>query len=96
MKILINGGCGFLGSNLASYGIRQGHEITIFDKLFRLGSASNLEWLKLEGDFTYLHGDVRNRNDVIRYMGRRTILAAQWNSLCRCWSSLRCWKISLK
>lgn len=64
MKILINGGCGFLGSNLASYGIRQGHEITIFDNLSRLGSASNLEWLKSEGDFTYLHGDIRNRNDV--------------------------------
>ena len=31
MKILIAGGCGFLGSNLAAYGIREGHEITILD-----------------------------------------------------------------
>ena len=29
MKILINGGCGFLGSNLASYGIQKGYDITV-------------------------------------------------------------------
>ena len=38
MKILINGGCGFLGSNLASYGIENGHAITVLDNMSRLGS----------------------------------------------------------
>ena len=38
MKILINGGCGFLGSNLASYGIENGHDITVFDNMSRVGS----------------------------------------------------------
>lgn len=38
MKILINGGCGFLGSNLASYGIENGYDITVFDNLSRVGS----------------------------------------------------------
>ena len=64
MKILINGGCGFLGSNLASYGIKNGYDITVFDNLSRLGSAQNLEWLKSLGNFTFIHGDTRNRNDV--------------------------------
>lgn len=64
MKILINGGCGFLGSNLASHGIETGHDITIFDNLSRLGSAKNYEWLKSLGDFTFIHGDTRNKNDV--------------------------------
>lgn len=64
MKLLINGGCGFLGSNLASYGIEQGYEVTVLDNLSRFGSANNLDWLKTLGDFTYIHGDTRNRNDV--------------------------------
>ena len=64
MKILINGGCGFLGSNLASYGIEQGYEITVFDNLSRLGAYSNLEWLKTLGEFEFIHGDTRNKNDV--------------------------------
>ncbi len=38
MKILITGGCGFLGSNLALYGIENGCKITIFDNLSRVGS----------------------------------------------------------
>ena len=64
MKILINGGCGFLGSNLASHGIEAGHDITVFDNLSRLGSAANYEWLKKSGEFTSIHGDTRNKNDV--------------------------------
>ncbi len=64
MRILINGGCGFLGSNLASYGIKNGYDITIFDNLSRLGSSQNLEWLKSLGNFTFIHGDTRNKNDV--------------------------------
>ena len=64
MKILINGGCGFLGSNLAAYGIKNGYEITVLDNLSRMGSADNLAWLKKQGDFEYIFGDTRNCNDV--------------------------------
>lgn len=64
MKILINGGCGFLGSNLASYGIENGHAITVLDNMSRLGSDRNREWLQTLGDFTFLHGDTRNKNDM--------------------------------
>ena len=63
-KILINGGCGFLGSNLASYGIKNGYDITVFDNLSRLGSSKNLEWLRSLGNFTFIHGDTRNKNDL--------------------------------
>lgn len=64
MKILINGGCGFLGSNLATYGIRNGFQISVFDNLSRYGSYENLKWLHSVGKFTYVHGDTRNKNDV--------------------------------
>lgn len=64
MKLLVNGGCGFLGSNLASHGIELGYDVTVFDNLSRLGASQNLEWLRSIGDFKFIHGDTRNKNDV--------------------------------
>jgi CDP-paratose 2-epimerase len=66
MKLLITGGCGFLGSNLASYGIKNQFEVTVFDNLSRLGSTENLTWLNSFGRFNFVHGDIRNKNDVFR------------------------------
>lgn len=64
MKILVTGGCGFLGSNLSAHGIEVGHETTVFDNLSRLGSSQNREWLETLGKFSFIHGDTRNKNDV--------------------------------
>lgn len=66
MKLIITGGCGFLGSNLASHGIKKGLEIIVLDNLSRHGSADNLAWLKSFGEFEFVHGDIRNKNDVTR------------------------------
>lgn len=66
MKYLITGGCGFLGSNIASQVLRQGDSLIVFDSLYRFGSCQNLEWLKSQGDFEFIHGDIRNGNDVER------------------------------
>ncbi|GIJ94266.1 GDP-mannose 4,6-dehydratase [Capnocytophaga stomatis] len=64
MKYLITGGCGFIGSNLASEVLKRGEELVIFDNLFRYGSGQNLEWLKKQGKFMYYPYDIRNTNDV--------------------------------
>lgn len=64
MKYLITGGCGFLGSNLASEVLSRGEELFIADNLYRRGSYENLKWLMGQGDFTYIHSDIRNGNDV--------------------------------
>ncbi|RVT46918.1 SDR family NAD(P)-dependent oxidoreductase [Rheinheimera sediminis] len=66
MKYLITGGCGFLGSNIASELLKQGQEVIIFDSLYRFGSNQNLEWLRTQGQFEFIHGDIRNTNDVER------------------------------
>ena len=66
MKYLVTGGCGFLGSNIASEILRRSHELVVFDSLYRYGSYQNLEWLKTQGDFEFIHGDIRNTNDVER------------------------------
>jgi len=66
LKLLITGGCGFLGSNLAAHAMGQGYELVIFDNLSRLGSIDNLKWLQNKGTFTFVHGDIRNQNDITR------------------------------
>jgi CDP-paratose 2-epimerase len=66
MKLLITGGCGFLGSNLASDAILRGDEVVLFDNLYREGSRINLEWLSTQGKFKFEHGDIRNQNDITR------------------------------
>lgn len=66
MKLLITGGCGFLGSNLASDAIQRNDEVVIFDSLYRSGSRDNLVWLQGQGSFKFEHGDIRNQNDITR------------------------------
>jgi CDP-paratose 2-epimerase len=66
MKLLITGGCGFLGSNLASDALARGDELVVFDNLYRNGSRENLTWLQTQGKFTFEHGDIRNQNDINR------------------------------
>lgn len=66
MKYLVTGGCGFLGSNISSELLKRGNKLVVFDSLYRFGSHQNLEWLRAQGDFQFLHGDIRNSNDVER------------------------------
>ena len=62
MRILITGGAGFIGCNLAAACVQAGHRVTLFDDLSRRGSATNLAWLRASfGDsFTFVLGDVRD------------------------------------
>lgn len=66
MKLLITGGCGFLGSNLAADALARGDELVVFDSLYRNGSRENLAWLQIQGSFKFEHGDIRNQNDITR------------------------------
>ncbi|HEX4643736.1 MAG TPA: NAD-dependent epimerase/dehydratase family protein [Candidatus Acidoferrales bacterium] len=58
MKVLITGGCGFLGSTLALYLRERGHGVVAMDNLVRRGSESNIERLQ-KHDVAFVHGDVR-------------------------------------
>ena len=66
MKLLITGGCGFLGSNLAAHALERGLDVVVLDNLYREGSRLNLSWLTNKGKFRFVHGDIRNFNDVNR------------------------------
>ena len=66
MRLLITGGCGFLGSNLAADALSRGDALMVFDNLTRNGSRENLSWLQQTGKLSFEHGDIRNHNDITR------------------------------
>ena len=66
--ILITGGAGFIGSNLADRLAGEGHDIIVFDALARAGVERNLAWLKERHGkrITSIVGDVRDEDEVAR------------------------------
>ncbi len=44
--VLVTGGAGFIGSNLADRLAAEGHDVLVFDALLRPGVERNLAWLK--------------------------------------------------
>jgi CDP-paratose 2-epimerase len=71
MRIIITGGCGFLGSNIAKKLLEEKHEILIIDTLERLGSKKNLEWLTEEHKFKFLEKDIVEiesfKNEIVKF-----------------------------
>jgi len=66
-NILITGGAGFIGSNLADRLIGNGHNVYIYDNLSRPGCRSNLDWLKNKhgsNAFRLFVGDVKDFNSL--------------------------------
>jgi len=62
VHVLITGGAGFVGSELAVRLTENNHRVVVMDNLVRRGSESNLEKLARHG-VTFVHGDVRNAED---------------------------------
>jgi len=62
MQVLVTGGAGFIGCNLAAHFTRAGHTVTIFDNFSRRGSDSNLAWLREQfgQGVSVVRGDVRD------------------------------------
>ncbi|MCB9044696.1 MAG: NAD-dependent epimerase/dehydratase family protein [Chitinophagales bacterium] len=65
MRIVITGGAGFVGSNIAIKLKQQypSYTITVFDNLKRRGSEFNLPSLRAN-DIDFIHGDIRNIEDL--------------------------------
>jgi len=73
MKVLITGGCGFLGSNLAAHYLECGAEVIIADALFRKGSTLNLGWLQSQastGQLSFHQIDLADADAVMAVFRR--------------------------
>jgi CDP-paratose 2-epimerase len=80
--VLITGGCGFVGTNLADRLMRDGHRVCVFDNLSRAGVERNRDWLRAQhGDRLIVKiADTRDANavrDAVRDATRVFHLAAQ-------------------
>ncbi|WP_334162971.1 SDR family NAD(P)-dependent oxidoreductase [Phenylobacterium sp.] len=64
--VLVTGGAGFIGSNLADRLASEGHTVIVQDALVREGVERNLAWLKSRhgGRIVHLAADTRDRRAV--------------------------------
>lgn len=75
MRVLITGGAGFVGSNLA-FAFKHEHppcDVVVFDNLHRRGSEHNLAALKKHG-IEFIHGDIRLSADFEQLTGEFDVL----------------------
>ncbi len=64
-KILVTGGAGFIGSNLAEALLREGSRVVCLDN-FSTGKQENIKDFLTHPDFSLLTGDIRNADDCRR------------------------------
>ncbi|MEO8827932.1 NAD-dependent epimerase/dehydratase family protein, partial [Lapillicoccus sp.] len=64
MRLLITGGSGFIGSNLARLALARGHEVVVVDDLSN-GYAANIAGL----DLTFHEGSVLDRDLLATALG---------------------------
>jgi CDP-paratose 2-epimerase len=69
--ILITGGAGFIGTNLADALLRAGHRVILFDNLSRPGVQRNVGWIERAHGRRVLFemGDIRDGKAVARVVG---------------------------
>jgi CDP-paratose 2-epimerase len=80
--ILVTGGAGFIGCNLADRLAGEGHEVIVFDALLREGVERNLAWLKERhgGRIVHVRADTRDAravDEAVREAGAVFHMAAQ-------------------
>jgi dTDP-glucose 4,6-dehydratase len=71
MKVLVTGGCGFIGSNFIRYLLQRAdaYQVVNLDALTYAGNPANLEDLQGHPGYTFVQGDICDRALVERIMG---------------------------
>ncbi len=70
MKLLITGGCGFIGSNFILYMLKKypNYEIINLDKLTYAGNLENLKNVENDSNYKFIHGDICDKELVNHLM----------------------------
>lgn len=58
MRVLITGGCGFIGSEVLRVALEHGHEVVNLDKLTYAGNTANVAELMNDPRYSFIHGDI--------------------------------------
>ncbi len=66
MKILITGGCGFIGCNTAVRFAELGHAVVLLDNFSRPSAQLNFEWMRTVIKFELVRGDIRDNSCVTK------------------------------
>ena len=84
-RILITGGCGFIGSNLAAHYLAKGWEVVTYDNYSRRGAKKNAAWLEKsaislqqangKGHLRQVRGDVRDLESLREAMKGTDVVA---------------------
>lgn len=64
MKILVIGGAGFIGANIANRYIKKGNDVFVLDNLSRRGTEWNLKWLEQNKNLKFIKRDIRNYDEL--------------------------------
>lgn len=66
-RVVVTGGAGFIGSTFARLLVERGYEqVRVFDKLTYAGNPANIDDLRSYPGFSFVQGDICNREDVER------------------------------
>jgi len=66
MRTIITGGAGFIGSNAAARYLHRGDDVVVIDNLSRKGGKENLAWLRSQGNFSFIHADICDADEMNR------------------------------
>ncbi|MBT9538157.1 MAG: GDP-mannose 4,6-dehydratase, partial [Nitrospirae bacterium] len=71
MKILVTGGCGFIGSNFIRYILNKypDYEIVNIDALTYAGNLENLRDIREDKRYRFVHGRIEDKNLVANALG---------------------------
>ena len=58
MKVLVTGGCGFIGSNYIIQQIAAGNKVMNLDKLTYAGNIENLKSIEINSNYEFCNGDI--------------------------------------
>lgn len=74
-KLLITGGAGFIGSNLAHHFLEKSYDVTIFDNFERKGTGDNSDWLKKSfPKIKIIKGDIRRMPDIKKAVRNQDVI----------------------
>ncbi len=64
MKVLVTGGCGFIGTNVCLFHLKHKDEVVCIDNLYRKGVEFNLKLLKNFSNFKFYKIDIRDKKKI--------------------------------